>query len=156
MESYFPGSYWLFSYAGFYSYGFVVIIDLGSALWICLYWVDVLYFGSYFFSWFSETVLTVYYLSYLPTWLMWSPEFLLFFEAKWGRLWEIVCCSTRTNSENWLLGNRENGESRRANLPGLLAGWPVIELGALVSTSVGNWDTVTRRGGRAKGGLWDP
>lgn len=134
------------SYADIYASGFVVIIGLGSALWICLYWVDVLYFGSYFFSGFSETVLTMFY---LPTWLMWSPEFLLLFEAEWGRLWEMVCCSTRTNSENWVMGNRENEESRRANLPGLLAGvacdwaWGV---GVHICWELGHSDKEGRKG----------
>lgn len=34
--------------------------------------------------------------------------------------------------------------------------WPVVELGVLVSTSVGNWNTVTRREGWVRSGLWDP
>ena len=74
-------------------------------------------------------------------------------EGGYGK-WFVVALGPTLRIDSWVTERMENlGEPTYLVF---LQGWPVIELGVLVSTSVGNWDTVTRRGGRAKGGLWDP
>lgn len=77
----------------------VLVVDF----WVCLCWVGVLFIDLCFYTGFSESVLAMCCLLYLPALLVWSREMLD--DRGWRGQREMICCRARSNPDDWVWEN---------------------------------------------------